>query len=247
MDLRRSRRLSVHRRGDRTVLTEYEERVMDMSCTPSTPLPEHRHIILRAATERDAEALLSIYAPYVAHTAVTFEYRIPSMEEFSARIRHVREKYPWLVAEADGKILGYAYADAFHGRAAYGWAAELSVYVTQDRKRLGIGARLYEALEILLKEQGFLNLYACIAFPEKEDECLTGDSVKFHEKLGFQVVGKFHRCAYKFNRWYHMVWMEKHIGLHAENPPPVRSFQEMTSMAAGILKKAGGPVSHLPE
>lgn len=247
MDLRRSRRLSVHRRGDRTVLTEYEERVMDMSCTPSTPLPEHRHIILRAATERDAEVLLSIYAPYVAHTAVTFEYRIPSMEEFSARIRHVREKYPWLVAEADGKILGYAYADAFHGRAAYGWAAELSVYVAPDRKRLGIGARLYEALEILLKEQGFLNLYACIAFPEKEDEYLTGDSVKFHEKLGFQVVGKFHRCAYKFNRWYHMVWMEKHIGLHAENPPPVRSFQEMTSMAAGILKKAGGPVSHLPE
>lgn len=223
-------------RRDRTDLTEYEERTMDTSCTPSTPLPEHRCIILRAATERDAEVLLSIYAHYVTDTAVTFEYEIPSVEEFSARIQHVREKYPWLVAEADGKILGYAYADAFHGRAAYGWAAELSVYVAPDRKRLGIGARLYEALELMLKEQGILNLYACIAFPEKEDEYLTGDSVRFHEKLGFQVVGKFHRCGYKFNRWYHMVWMEKHIGLHVENPPPVRSFEEMAPMAAGVLK-----------
>lgn len=203
--------------------------------TPSKPLTGHEHrISLRAATERDAEALLSIYAPYVANTAVTFEYEIPAAEEFAARIRRVQEKYPWLVAEADGEILGYAYADAFHERPAYGWAAELSVYVAPDRKRSGIGSRLYEALELILKEQGILNLYACIACAEKEDEYLAADSVRFHERHGFQMVGKFHRCGYKFHRWYHMVWMEKHTGPHVENPPGVKSFREIETLYGGI-------------
>lgn len=207
------------------------------TCTPSQPLAGHRHgISLRAATERDAEALLSLYGPYVAATAVTFEYEIPSPEEFAARIRRVQEKYPWLVAEADGEILGYAYAGAFHERAAYEWDAELSVYVAPDRKRLGIGSRLYEALELILKEQGILNLYACIACPEKEDEYLAADSIRFHEKLGFHMAGKFHRCGYKFHRWYHVVWMEKHLGLHVENPPGVKSFGEIEPVAGGILE-----------
>lgn len=121
-------------------------------------------------------------------------------------------------------------------RAAYERAVELSVYVAPDKKRLGIGARLYEALELILKEQGILNLYACIACPEKEDEYLAADSVRFHEKLGFQMVGKFHRCGYKFHRWYHMVWMEKHIGLHGENPPGVKSFGEIGPVIGGILE-----------
>lgn len=224
------------RKSDRTSPARYEEGAMN-TCTPSKSLTGHGHrISLRAATERDAEAFLSIYAPYVAKTAVTFEYEIPATEEFAARIRRVQEKYPWLVAEADGKILGYAYAAPFHERAAYERAVELSVYVAPDKKRLGIGARLYEALELILKEQGILNLYACIACPEKEDEYLAADSVRFHEKLGFQMVGKFHQCGYKFHRWYHMVWMEKHIGLHGENPPGVKSFGEIGPVIGGILE-----------
>lgn len=224
-------RLFLNRKGDRTPPARYEERAMD-GYAPSTPLIEHGHGIgLRAATERDAEALLSIYAPYVTDTAVTFEYEIPSTGEFSSRIRHVQQKYPWLVAEADGEILGYAYAGAFHERAAYDWAAELSVYVARDRKRLGIGARLYEALELILKEQGILNLYACIACPEKEDEHLTADSMRFHEKLGFRVVGKFHR-------WYHMVWMEKHIGPHGGNPPRVKSFEEIEPVIGALPEES---------
>lgn len=171
----------------------------------------------------DAEALLSIYAPYVRETAITFEYEVPSVEEFRGRIAAVLKRYPYLVAVSDtlagtgGTILGYAYAGAFVGRKAYEWSAELSIYVSQRRRKSGIGGRLYRALEASLKEMGILNLYACIGYPEREDEYLTRNSVQFHEHLGFKLVGHFHQCGYKFNRWYDMVWMEKIIGEHTEN------------------------------
>ena len=86
---------------------------------------------------------------------------------------------------------------------------------------------LYEALEKALAAQGILNLNACIVFPENEDEYLTRDSVKFHEKMGFETAGRFHKCGCKFGRWYDIVWMEKHIGTHEENPAEVRSFAEV--------------------
>ena len=82
-----------------------------------------------------AAALLAIYAPYVRETAITFEYDVPDEREFAARIRHVLEKFPYLVAEADdGEIVGYAYAGVFHPRAAYQWCAEMSVYVKRDAR-----------------------------------------------------------------------------------------------------------------
>lgn len=86
---------------------------------------------------------------------------------------------------------------------------------------------LYEALESCLKQQGILNLNACIAYPEEEDEYLKKDSIAFHEHLGFQMVGMFHQCGYKFNRWYHMVWMEKQIGEHTENQAPIKAFRDI--------------------
>ena len=108
------------------------------------------NIRIRTARPEDAIELLEIYAPYVRETAVTYEYTVPSQEEFASRIRHTMEKYPYLVAEKDGEILGYAYAGAFHPRAAYAWDAEMSIYIKKDRKRSGIGKTLYEALEKLL-------------------------------------------------------------------------------------------------
>lgn len=116
----------------------------------------------------------------------------------------------------------YVYADSFKERAAYDWAVEVSVYVKIDKKRMGIGSKLYEALEQGLKEQGILNLNAYIACPQEEDEYLTRDSIAFHEKLGYRFVGQFHQCGYKFRRWYDMVWMEKHIGNHLEIQPKVK-------------------------
>ena len=185
-------------------------------------------ITIRTAVLQDAEALLEIYAPYVVNTAITFEYYVPTSEEFAGRMSNVLRRYPYLVAEVDGELAGYAYTGPFKERAAYDWAVETTVYVKEDMKKHGIGRALYEALEKTLAAQGILNLNACIAFPEKEDEYLTTDSVKFHKKMGFKEVGRFHKCGCKFGRWYDMVWMEKHIGTHEENPAEVRSFAEVT-------------------
>ena len=172
------------------------------------------NIHIRTASPDDAAALLAIYAPYVRETAITFEYEVPSTEEFTRRITHTLEKYPYLVAEKDHTLLGYAYAGSFHERAAYDWAVETSIYVDQNKKRMGIGKKLHEALEEELRNRGFLNMNACIAYPAQEDEYLTRNSVEFHAHLGYRMVGQFHQCGYKFHRWYDMVWMEKLIGEH---------------------------------
>lgn len=182
---------------------------------------------IRTATVDDAKELLAIYAPYVKKTAITFEYEVPTLEEFKKRIENTLKNYPYLVAEADGELLGYAYTSAFHERAAYDWAAEVSIYVREDRKGCGIGGRLYTALEDISRTQHILNLNACIAYPELEDAYLTKDSVRFHEHLGYCMVGEFHKCGYKFGRWYDMVWMEKMIGAHTDQPEPVIAFSKL--------------------
>jgi len=182
---------------------------------------------IRPAVPADAAALLEIYAPYVEKTAITFEYEVPAAEEFARRIRKVLARHPYLAAESDGELLGYAYAGPFKERAAYDWAVETTVYVRQDKKRLGVGRTLYGALENALRAQGILNLNACIAYPEREDEHLTRDSVIFHEKMGFRMVGQFHRCGCKFGRWYDMVWMEKLLGIHPDAPAAVKPFEEI--------------------
>lgn len=182
---------------------------------------------IRIATAEDAKELLEIYAPYVEKTAITFEYEVPSVEGFRERILHVLKKYPYIVAESDGQILGYAYAGVFKERAAYGWSVETTIYVRENQKGKGVGRRLYEALEWILAMQNILNLNACIACTKSEDEYLTNSSVQFHEHMGYRLVGEFRKCGYKFGRWYDMVWMEKHIGDHKENPEEVKTFAEV--------------------
>ena len=171
-------------------------------------------LITRFATVADAADLLAIYAPYVERTAITFEYEIPSIEEFMRRISNTLKKYPYVVACQKEKIVGYAYASSFKDRAAYAWSVETSIYVDKSLKRTGVGGLLHRVLEKELKKRGFLNMNACIAYPECEDEYLTRDSVEFHKYMGYRWVGEFTRCGYKFGRWYNMVWMEKLIGQH---------------------------------
>ena len=89
-----------------------------------------------------------------------------------------------------------------------------------------MGRALYEALERALKAQGILNMNACIASAAAEDEYLTDASHRFHEHMGFHVVGRFHSCGYKFGRWYDMIWMEKHIGEH-DTPQPIVPFSRL--------------------
>jgi len=182
---------------------------------------------IRIATKEDAKELLAIYAPYVEKTAITFEYDVPTVEEFERRIVHTLEKYPYLVAENDGEILGYAYAGTFYGRAAYDWCVETTVYVRENQKKNGIGKQLYSELENILRKQNVLNLYACVAYTKIEDEYLTKNSVRFHEHLGYRLIGEFRKCGYKFGRWYDMVWMEKYIGEHLEYPERVKTINEV--------------------
>ena len=184
-------------------------------------------ITLRTAALPDAERLLEIYRPYVEETAITFEYDVPTIDEFRGRMTRVLEKYPYLVAERDGTIVGYAYAGPFVGRAAYDWSVETTIYLDRAVRRQGIGGRLYAALETALAAMGILNLNACIGYPEVEDEHLTRNSVEFHAHLGYEWVGQFHNCGYKFGRWYHMVWMEKMLGGHPVQPDPVVPFSSV--------------------
>ena len=184
-------------------------------------------ITVRDASLADAKAILNIYSYYVENTVITFEYTGPSLEEFQNRMRNTMKKYPYLVIEKDGIIQGYAYAGAFVGRAAYDWSCELTIYLDHNAKRCGLGKILYSALADRLKKMGILNLYACIGYPQVEDEYLTKNSVGYHEHLGYRFVGEFKKCGYKFNRWYNMVWMEKIIGEHKENAKPVLIFKEI--------------------
>lgn len=184
-------------------------------------------ITIRTAQLSDASEILKIYTPYVENTAITFEYEVPSTKEFEGRIASTLEKYPYIVVILEGKIVGYAYAGAFKSRAAYDWGVEMTVYVDRNLKRMGIGRILYEKIEAILGAQGILNVNACIGYPEKEDEHLTWDSVKFHDKLGYKKIGHFHECGYKFNRWYDMVWMEKLIGEHTDHQESIKTFDEV--------------------
>ena len=258
----------------------------------------------RVARPEDAEALLAIYAPYVEETAITFEYEVPSVEAFRARIAHTLATYPYIVAveeqeanagtgHVDGasvssapasgagagdvtgthrtseRIIGYAYVGRLHERAAYDWSVETSIYVDRGAQKQGLGRQLYERLEAILRAMNIISVNACIAYPGTmntvaaadrlqdahigigdpntadrtrkdlregsadsgvdigEDPYLNTNSPDFHAHLGYQLVGHFHACAYKFDRWYDMIWMEKWIAPHPAKPEAMISFPEL--------------------
>ena len=160
--------------------------------------------MIRVATPADVPAILEIYAPYVLTSTATFEYHVPTPEEFTGRFTSITEKYPWLVWEEDDEILGYAYASAPYTRAAYSWCAEPTVYLRPEARGRGIAAKLYAALELILKKQGFQVLYALITEENRA-------SVRFHEKCGYKLSVVFPDCGFKFGRWLGLCWMEKRL------------------------------------
>lgn len=168
-------------------------------------------LTIRMAAKEDAPALLAVYAPYVENTAISFEYQVPTCEEFTQRITDTLKGYPYLAALQDGVIIGYAYASPFNRRAAYNWAAEVSIYVAEAARGTGVGSRLYETLESILRKQQVLNVNACITYPNP-------GSISFHEKMGYKTAGHFTKCGYKLGVWWDMIWMEKMLGKHPERP-----------------------------
>lgn len=198
---------------------------------PAFPCPP---VTIRIADIKDAPALLSIYSPYVEETAISFEYTVPTAEEFACRIGRTLEHYPYLVAVRENRAVGYAYASAFKERAAYGWSAETSIYVARDARGTGAGTKLYEALEHILSMQHIINVNACITYPNPA-------SISFHEKLGYKTAAHFTSCGYKLGRWWDMVWMEKMLGGHPDSPSPFVPFPSLNQKEL-YLKNAGRPV-----
>lgn len=168
---------------------------------------------IRFAAIADAPALLAIYTPYVEKTSISFEYTAPSLTEFEGRIREIISEYPYIVYQEGDAILGYAYGHRAMERAAYGWNAELSVYVDRGYIGRGIGSRLYRCLMDLLQLQGVRNVYGVVTHPNPPSEAL-------HRRLGFQLTARFPAAGYKQGRWRDVLWFGK--VLSAGPPQPLR-------------------------
>lgn len=166
--------------------------------------------MIRLATPEDIPAILAIYGPYVLNTAYSFEYTVPTEEAFRQRFAAITEKFPWLVWEEDGQVLGYAYGSLPFGRAAYAWCCEVSIYLDPKIHGKGIGKKLYAALETLLFKQGYRVIYSIITSENQH-------SVDFHAKAGYQFVAELPGCGYKFDKWLGVIWMEKRSN-SVENP-----------------------------
>ena len=158
--------------------------------------------MIRIATEADIRQMLSIYAPYIENTTITFEYTVPTEEAFLERFRKLTAQFPWLVWEENGKILGYAYGSAPFERDAYRWCAEDSVYLLPEAQGKGIGTRLCLALEKVLFYQGYRRIYALITAENKR-------SVTFHQKIGYTLRAELPDAGHKFGRKIGVVWMDK--------------------------------------
>lgn len=161
--------------------------------------------------EADAADCLAIYAPYVTDTVITFEYEVPSSGEFSERINHITETYPWLVCRHNGKVIGYAYASQYRGRIAYQWSVEITIYILPEYHRKGVARSLYAALLAILRIQGFYTVYAIIGYPNEQ-------SVGFHSSMGFEAIGVFKKSGYKHGQWRDTIWMQLNLATYKENP-----------------------------
>ena len=165
----------------------------------------NKKVVIRFADPaRDAEEILSVYAPYIEKTAITFETEIPSQESFERRVADIAAHFPYLLLEVDGELIGYAYAHRQAERAAFAWNAELSIYLKESFAGKGLGRVLYGLLEELLAMQGYVNFYGVI----------TGSnavSIALHEKMGYRIIGRHEHTGYKFGQWHDTVWLHKRV------------------------------------
>jgi phosphinothricin acetyltransferase len=169
-------------------------------------------VTVRAASLEDAAACAAIYEPYVRDTAISFESEPPSVKEMADRIARACERHAWLVAEEDGRVVGYAYGGPFAPRAAYRWACEVSVYVERGRRRTGAGRKLYEALLERLRERGYRTAMGGMTLPNDA-------SAGLHRALGFELVGVYRRVGYKHGAWHDVAWTQRMLAPESDEPP----------------------------
>ncbi len=167
---------------------------------------------VRQATPADAAAIARIYAPFCTSTSITFETEAVSPEAMAHRMLMLGDKYPWLVMDLDGDVAGYAYAAPHHERAAFRWAANVSVYISDPHRRSGIGRELYESLLCVLRLQGFIHAIAGVTLPNEP-------SVGLHQTLGFKLIGQYPQIGYKLGAWRDVGWWQKPLVDPLPNTP----------------------------
>lgn len=173
---------------------------------------------IRDARRSDVPAMLAIYAPFVEHTAVSFEYDVPTEAEFARRLEEHQAAFPWLVCEENGRVMGYAYAGRAFERAAYGWNAEISCYLAPELRGRGVGRRLYARIEEILTRLGYYKLFAVVT-------SANAPSVAFHRALGFRDAACFRNVGYKQGGWYDVLWLEKTLCARPEPPRLPQNYE----------------------
>jgi L-amino acid N-acyltransferase YncA len=180
---------------------------------------------IRTATVADAEKLLAVYAPYILHTANTFEYDVPSLQAFEEKVEKITAKYPWLLCERNGELLGYAYGSTHRERTAYQWCAESTVYLAEKHHRKGVARVLYAALFDMMKLQGYYSIYASILSTNTA-------SVAFHRAVGFEDIGLFKNIGYKLGEWHSNIWMQYFLQAHKPEPHTPTPAPELMDTSA---------------
>lgn len=176
-------------------------------------------ISMTIATLEDAKELVEIYAPYVLHTAITFETEVPSVEEFQKRIETLSANYPYIVIKDGEQCIGYAYASPFHERAAYGWDVDWSIYIKEEYHGHHLSTILFHALKDLLVASGYLRIYSLVT-------SANSISMKMHDRLGFTSCGYWKHTGYKHNEWYDVAIYEYVIN-DTDIPKPVIPFSKL--------------------
>lgn len=177
---------------------------------------------IRLASEDQCASILEIYEKFITDTVITFECKVPSVEEFSERMANIQKKYPWLVCEFQGNVVGYAYASQFNERSAYDWSVDFSVYIKPEFQGKNLGKALYFALLELLKLQGYFNAYAGVTLPNIKSEGL-------HKSVGFKEAGVFHNAGFKFGDWYNVKWFELKIQEYSLKPAKPKTIGEINN------------------
>lgn len=186
---------------------------------------------IRLALPSDSEAILEIYQPYVLDAAVCAETEVPEIGAFTARIAAIAGRYPFLVYEADGEIVGYTYASRHRERAGYLYDAEVSIYLRPAYHGTGIAYKLYGCLLDILAKLGYRNVYAGYAGSNEK-------SMNFHRKIGFSIVGTYHKAVHKFGQWFDVIWLEKAINEYSAEPGAIKAIGELPAQFLDDLFRA---------
>jgi phosphinothricin acetyltransferase len=175
---------------------------------------------IRLASKEDTRVIFELYKPYILNTVTTFEISVPEYSELSSRIHSVLKMLPWLVCYYNNSFAGYAYATEHRSREAYQWTKEVSVYVHEKFRKKKIATALYTVLLDILRFQGICNCLAGIALPNPA-------SVRFHEKMGFEQLGTYHKTGFKFGSFIDVGWWEKFIQPEDFKPGNIISIKDV--------------------